>query len=62
MLSPHLLRHALAFTSIDRILFSSDYPFHKVCIDDQRGFFATLPHDSDRQKIASSNAEKLFRL
>lgn len=30
MLSPHRLRHALEITSIDRIMLSGDYPFHRL--------------------------------
>ena len=29
MLQERLLRHALDFTSADRVLFSTDYPFHR---------------------------------
>jgi uncharacterized protein len=29
MLQERLLRHTLDFTSADRVLFSTDYPFHQ---------------------------------
>jgi hypothetical protein len=60
MLTPHLLRHALDFTSIDRILLSGDYPFHRLDSDEISAFLGTLPDPDDRQKIAHRNAQALF--
>jgi len=62
MLQQRLLRHSLDFTSADRVLFSTDYPFHQPGAAAVRQFFATIPDMSDRTKIASGNAEALFRL
>jgi uncharacterized protein len=62
MLFPRLLRHALDFTSADRILLSGDYPFHRLDADKVTGFLRTLPDHEDRQKIAHANAEALYGL
>jgi uncharacterized protein len=62
MLTPRLLRHALDYTTVDRILLSGDYPFHRLdaaTIDD---FLQTLPDREDQQKIAHANAEALYGL
>jgi hypothetical protein len=57
-----LLRHALDFTAADRVLFSTDYPFHRPGATAVEHFFDTIPHPAERTKIASGNAEALFRL
>ncbi|GLY80821.1 amidohydrolase family protein [Actinoallomurus iriomotensis] len=62
MLFPRLLRHALDFTSVDRILLSGDYPFHRLDAAAVTGFLRTLPDPEDRRKIAHANAESLYRL
>jgi uncharacterized protein len=62
MLFPRLLRHALDFTSADRILLSGDYPFHRLDADKVTGFLRMLPDHEDRQKIAHANAEALYGL
>lgn len=62
MLPPHLLRHALDFTSVDRILLSGDYPFHLLDSATTSTFLSTLPEPVDQQKIAHLNAEALFDL
>lgn len=62
MLSPRLLRHALDFTSVDRILLSTDYPFHKVSSAGVTTFLAELSSTDERRKIAHANAEALYRL
>jgi predicted TIM-barrel fold metal-dependent hydrolase len=62
MLTPHLLRHALDFTSIDRIVLSGDYPFHRLDADHITAFLETLPTAADREKLAHRNAEALFGL
>ena len=62
MLPPRLLRHALDFTSIDRILLSGDYPFHRLDAAEMTGFLETLPDPADRQKIAHVNAAALYDL
>jgi predicted TIM-barrel fold metal-dependent hydrolase len=62
MLTPHLLRHALDFTTVDRILLSGDYPFHVLNSAAIGEFLSTLSDSVDQQKIASRNAETLFGL
>jgi uncharacterized protein len=62
MLQERLLRHTLDFTSADRVLFSTDYPFHQPDAAATGRFFAAIPDPADRTKIASGNAEALFRL
>ena len=62
MFVPRLLRHALDFTSIDRILLSGDYPFHQQEATTIIEFLTTLPDDADRHKLAHGNAESLFDL
>jgi uncharacterized protein len=62
MLHERLLRHALDFTSADRVLFSTDYPFHQPDAAAVERFFDAIPDQSDRSKIASGNAETLFHL
>ena len=62
MLQERLLRHALDFTTADRVLFSTDYPFHRPGAAAVEQFFDAIPETSDRSKIASGNATALFRL
>jgi uncharacterized protein len=62
MLTPRLLRHALDYTSVDRILLSGDYPFHRLDAGAITGFLQTLPDREDQQKIAHANAETLYQL
>jgi predicted TIM-barrel fold metal-dependent hydrolase len=62
MLQERLLRHTLDFTSADRVLFSTDYPFHRPDAAAVEQFFDAIPDPSDHSKIAFGNAEALFRL
>jgi predicted TIM-barrel fold metal-dependent hydrolase len=62
MLYERLLRHTLDFTSADRVLFSTDYPFHRPTAAETGHFFDAITDPSDRAKIASANAQALFRL
>lgn len=62
MLDPALLRHALAVTTPDRILFSTDYPFQRPTRAEIDGFLALLPDDAARVAFASGNARELFSL
>jgi predicted TIM-barrel fold metal-dependent hydrolase len=62
MLTPRLLRHALDFTSVDRILLSGDYPFQCLDAATITDFLHTLPDRDDQQKIAHANAEVLYGL
>jgi uncharacterized protein len=62
MLQERLLRHTLDFTGADRVLFSTDYPFHRPTAAAIGQFFDAIPDPADRSDIASGNAEALFRL
>jgi uncharacterized protein len=62
MLQDRLLRHTLDFTSADRVLFSTDYPFHRPDAAAVERFFGAIADPADRQQIASGNAEALFGL
>jgi uncharacterized protein len=62
MLIPRLLRHALDFTSADRILLSGDYPFHRLDAATLADFLGTLPDREDQHKVAYANAQALYRL
>jgi uncharacterized protein len=62
MLQERLLRHTLDFTSADQVLFSTDYPFHRPDATAVEQFFDAIPNPADRIKIASGNAEALFKL
>ena len=62
MLQPRLLRHTLDFTGADRVLFSTDYPFHRPAATAVGEFFDAIPDPAERASIAAGNAEALFRL
>lgn len=60
MLNPALLRHALEATTIDRLLFSTDYPFQHPSRGDIAQFLTEFATDQDRDKFTSANASRLF--
>jgi uncharacterized protein len=62
MLQERLLRHTLDFTSPDRVLFSTDYPFHRPDTTAIKQFFDAIPNPAERRMIAGGNAEALFGL
>ncbi|WP_436532042.1 amidohydrolase family protein [Actinoplanes sp. HUAS TT8] len=62
MLNPALLQHALSVTTIDRLIFSTDYPFQQPSREAISGFLTHLPTDADREKFSSGNAAALFGL
>jgi predicted TIM-barrel fold metal-dependent hydrolase len=62
MLQERLLRHALDFTAADRVLYSTDYPFHRPGAAEAGHFLDAVPDPADRSRIAFGNAEALFRL
>jgi predicted TIM-barrel fold metal-dependent hydrolase len=62
MLQERLLRHTLDFTGAGRVLYSTDYPFHRPDAAAAGRFFDAIPDPADRTAIASANAEALFRL
>jgi predicted TIM-barrel fold metal-dependent hydrolase len=60
MLDPAMLRHALAVTTADRILFSTDYPFQTPTRQEIDDFLLALPDDDARTAFAYGNAKRLF--
>jgi predicted TIM-barrel fold metal-dependent hydrolase len=60
MLNPALLHHALEVTTIDRLIFSTDYPFQRPTHADIEQFLTAFSSDDDRQKFAGGNAQRLF--
>lgn len=60
MFNPPLLRHALAVTTPDRLLFSTDYPFQRPVRTDIEKFLTEFPADDDRDKFTAGNARTLF--
>jgi predicted TIM-barrel fold metal-dependent hydrolase len=62
MLDQAMLQHALAITTPDRILFSTDYPFHEPTEDEIAAFLGQITDDGVRAAFAHGNAEALFGL
>ena len=62
MLNPALLRHALSMTSVDRLIFSTDYPFQQPTQGEIDSFLGHFASDDDRQKFTSANAAVLYGL
>ncbi|HEX3814290.1 MAG TPA: amidohydrolase family protein [Mycobacteriales bacterium] len=60
MLNPALLRHSLDATTIDQLLFSTDYPFQRPTPPEIRQFLAEFDTDEDRAKFTGGNARRLF--
>ncbi len=60
MFNPALLRHALEATTIDRLLFSTDYPFQHPTSDAIQQFLTEFETDDDRRKFSGDNACRLF--
>jgi uncharacterized protein len=60
MFNPALLHNALEVTSVDQLLFSTDYPFQRPTSPDIRNFLAEFDSDDDREKFTSGNARRLF--
>ncbi|MFI1769550.1 amidohydrolase family protein [Streptomyces sp. NPDC020800] len=60
MLNPVLLHHALSVTTVDRLLFSTDYPFHRPTREDITTFLGRFASDTDREKFSSGNAAALY--
>jgi predicted TIM-barrel fold metal-dependent hydrolase len=59
MFTPALLRHTLEATSIDQVLFSTDYPFLRPTRREIQEFLAEFD-DEGREKFTSGNARRLF--
>jgi predicted TIM-barrel fold metal-dependent hydrolase len=62
MLEPALLRHALAVTTPDHILFSTDYPFQSPTRQEIANFLTNFVDDQSRIAFASRNARRLFTI
>jgi uncharacterized protein len=62
MLNPALLQHALSVTSVDRLIFSTDYPFQHPTRDEITAFLGHFASDEDRQKFSCANAAALYGL
>jgi predicted TIM-barrel fold metal-dependent hydrolase len=62
MLNPALLHHALSVTSVDRLIFSTDYPFQHPTKEEINSFLGHFPSDEERQKFSSANAASLYGL
>jgi predicted TIM-barrel fold metal-dependent hydrolase len=60
MFSPALLHHALEATTIDQVLFSTDYPFQRPTRLAIQDFLTEFDSDEDREKFTSGNARRLF--
>ena len=60
MLDLALLQHALAVTTPDRILFSTDYPFQQPTRQQIETFLAAFPDDDARTAFVSGNARALY--
>lgn len=62
MFNPALLRHALEVTTIDHLLFSTDYPFQQPTRPEIESFLGEFESDQDRAAFTSDNARKVFNL
>ena len=62
MLNPALLRHALSVTSVDRLIFSTDYPFQRPARAEIDSFLDEFGSAREREQFSSANAAGLFRL
>jgi predicted TIM-barrel fold metal-dependent hydrolase len=62
MLNPALLDHALSVTTIDRLIFSTDYPFGQPTRAEIDALLGHLGSEEDRRKFSSANAAALFAL
>lgn len=60
MLNPALLHHALSATTIDRLIFSTDYPFQHPTAQDINSFLRHFPSATAREKFSSVNAASLY--
>ncbi|MFI5682393.1 hypothetical protein [Streptomyces sp. NPDC051636] len=60
MLNPALLQHALSVTSVDRLIFSTDYPFQRPTREEIDSFLNHFSSDTERQQFSSANAAFLY--
>lgn len=57
---PALLHHALESSSIERLLFSTDYPFQRPTKADIDTVLAEFATDADRAAFGEGNARRLY--
>jgi predicted TIM-barrel fold metal-dependent hydrolase len=62
MLNPALLQHVRTVTTIDRLLFSTDYPFQNPTREEIASFLDHVGSDDERRRFSSGNAVALFGL
>ena len=62
MLNPALLHHVLSVTTVDRLIFSTDYPFQHPTRDEINSFLGHFASDEDRRKFSCANAAALYGL
>ncbi|MCC2274035.1 amidohydrolase family protein [Streptomyces sp. ET3-23] len=60
MLNPAHLQHALSVTSVDRLLFATDYPFQRPTRAEIRSFLGHFSSETEREQFSSGNAASLF--
>ncbi len=60
MFNPALLHHALEATTIDHLLFSTDYPFQRPTRDELQRFLLEFDTEEERSKFTDGNARVLF--
>ena len=60
MLNPALLHHALSVTPVDRLIFSTDYPFQQPTREDIAALLGEFSSDADRERFSSANAAALY--
>jgi len=58
MLNPALLHHVLSVTSVDRLIFSTDYPFQQPTQDEIDSFLGHFASDEDRKKFSSATRQR----
>lgn len=58
----HLRMGLLSVTSVDRLIFSTDYPFQQPAPEDISRFLDHFDTDADREKFCSGNAAALSGL
>jgi predicted TIM-barrel fold metal-dependent hydrolase len=62
MFNPALLHHVLSVTSVDRLMFSTDYPFQQPKREEIDSFLGHFADDEDRRKFSFANAATLYGL
>jgi predicted TIM-barrel fold metal-dependent hydrolase len=62
MLNPALLHHALSVTTVDRLIFSTDYPFQRPTREEINSLLGQFSSDAERQMFSSGNAASLYGL